>query len=1412
MNRYQWASVAAGAVALGSLGAWFVGRDSLVPTPAETVSTRPGQALSSQPLAGPPAIEEAELADFAAAIEQLVNGAVERVIAQGSGATAAQPGSLRASVGRRVPDGEPLEREFGVTTPGQTGTVEALGLAFTRPWPARYEMALSLRGFSHTANLTAEGAVLYNFIRDDREATAASDGLFRARLALSGDFTGDVDLHGEMAAGKIVALVVLTGGSRARFTFGGREPRQVVTWVTTVAGTGSPGNADGGRNVGELDEPAGVFVDRSGRVFVADTGNHAVRELSPSGELTTLATAFEEPWDLGLDGLGLLVVSDRASRSNDGQGPISRVVTGGELKGLTIRTVAKVGQSEDGLPYCTDFSCDGRSPLAHVVYAGGIEVEGGMVTVAQLSLPSGLKVVTPDGTALTLRGWSQGGCTPAIPGAPHDVVRGGRGELYFTTDCHAVWVLRTDGTVEPLAGTPTTELGFADGIGPDAQFAYPAGLVSDGEYLYLTESNGSLLRRVEIATGATLRIAGCLDDTPGFDCTIPVGFRDGPGDYAQFHNPENLALDPWGDLYVADTENHAIRFVRLANDPERRPVVTQFQPLALQQGVEATLTVRGRDLGLARTVELGAGIAAEVVERSAKRIKVRVRVAEDAPTGAHALTVTTPFGNAAAPDGIALNVIGERASRAQVRTIAGTDDETAGLQSILPAEASQFGFPGGIAAIDRERILVADPMEHRIKLIATKQGAAREFLELAVYEGGGQLGLTILQGIEGFEKLAGDVLGVFGADNFTSAPREEILRAIERSLDAICDAAGSDCEYLSLPWAGVMAAPGDAGGFRLGARLALPTDVAVVGDQQFLIADTANRSVKTVGIDFSGTEPKPAPYQVASADYLQNYVLSVVSTAADTAVAATPTEATLAKFTLRDGSSVISAFAGVRGDFRCERRDGDVRHPLGVAMGMASGKSGTFIADPHCATIWKLDANGEVEDIRGALLLDTPDALPKCADGPLVFATFEKPMDVALDSAGNLWVADSGCHSIRVIKPFGAGDVRALLDQWAGGITGWFDTESAAKVAALASRADLGQYDAARMWVTTVAGSADGEAGFRDGAASEALFNAPVSIAVAEEDGKTYIFVSDVGNKRIRLIDLSARVEATSRAPPPADNAPLADRGVADEGPADERGDDALVAADLDPYNEGIVHASEGRWQEAAEAFARAIALDPQDIDAFVQLGSARLQLEQHSDAVEIYRSALEIGALDQEAHAGLVAALDGLGRYEEMAVAANAWADIAPENALAHLSLAVASAWLENYETAATAFERALVLDANNADAYYSLGVVELVLERYESAAERFRTMTELDPKASGAYTALGVAHRALGEHADALEALQQAIRLRPDSPEARFNLGVVYLETGRRAEALQELATLRPLDGRLASQLEQRLAATQQ
>ncbi|HLF04984.1 MAG TPA: hypothetical protein VI855_07180, partial [Dehalococcoidia bacterium] len=741
-----------------------------------------------------------------------------------------------------------------------------------------------------------------------------------------------------------------------------------------------------------------------------------------------------------------------------------------------------------------------------------------------------VRALTPDGMVMTLKSWAEGGqtgggCNENAFGSASDVAQGNRGEVYFTTGCHAVMVVEPDGSTRVLAGMLTQDLGFKDGRGPEARFSYPAGLVFDGEkYLYMTESSNATMRRIDVETGDVVRVAGCRT-LAGSTCGgAGSRLRDGPGDYALFEGPENLSLDKWGDLYVADTKNHAIRLVRMVADPDRTPAVTRMQPLALQRGAKATVTVTGRSLGLARSVDLGPGVKAEVVERGYKRLKLAVQVDEAAEAGARTLSVTTPFGKASTPKGMSLTVMAEKASKAQVRTIAGTGNWSPGLNDLVPAEKAQFAFPAGMAAIDSERLLVADPLEQRVRLITTKDGAARELLELAVYEGAGAIGLTVLQGIEGFEKIAGDLLGLFGVDNFTQAPRGEILKAITAALDEICKAANSDCEYMALPWAGLPMAPGDTGGFRLSARLTLPVDVAVIGDGQFLIADSGNEMIKTVGMNISKDKPEPAPYMVAPTKELSNYPLAVDDMGSGIAVASTAAHATLAKVTLSKGGSVLPDFAGINKEFRCARADGDLRHPMGVPMGISTGKGGTFVADPYCRTFWKLGANGEVEDIRGKMKLDMP-GLPGCSDGPLVFATFGAPMDLAQDSKGNIWVADAGCHSVRVIKnTLGGSDAAktaAVLGAWAEVINKFVKSETAASVTEMLKNPNLGEVDAARWWVVTVAGSPDGEPGFKDGPASEARFIAPVGIAVAEDGDKTFVFVSDVGNRRIRLLTIT---------------------------------------------------------------------------------------------------------------------------------------------------------------------------------------------------------------------------------------------------------------------------------------------------
>jgi DNA-binding beta-propeller fold protein YncE len=94
-------------------------------------------------------------------------------------------------------------------------------------------------------------------------------------------------------------------------------------------------------------------------------------------------------------------------------------------------------------------------------------------------------------------------------------------------------------------------VGLQDGPAMQARFADPYGIAVDaGGTLYVADAgNNNRIRRIG-ADGMVATLAGSTE-----------GFADGAGSAAKFHTPSGLALDEAGNLYVADTGNHAIRKV-----------------------------------------------------------------------------------------------------------------------------------------------------------------------------------------------------------------------------------------------------------------------------------------------------------------------------------------------------------------------------------------------------------------------------------------------------------------------------------------------------------------------------------------------------------------------------------------------------------------------------------------------------------------------------------------------------------------------------------------------------------------------------------------------------------------------------------------------------------------------------------
>ncbi|AMJ56482.1 MULTISPECIES: gluconolaconase [Stenotrophomonas] len=181
--------------------------------------------------------------------------------------------------------------------------------------------------------------------------------------------------------------------------------------VSTLAGNGSPGFADGTAAQARFNGPMGVAVAADGRVYVADTWNDRIRVIASDGTVTTLAggaqpgwedgpgaqARFDTPTDLKFDGHGNLWIADlqnNALRSIDGNGMVStrvgmpnaeRVLWGPMTLAITHDDVVYVGERQTGRVVQL-------SPHGHIVAVAGNDA-------LRFARPAGL-ALAPDGSLL----------------------------------------------------------------------------------------------------------------------------------------------------------------------------------------------------------------------------------------------------------------------------------------------------------------------------------------------------------------------------------------------------------------------------------------------------------------------------------------------------------------------------------------------------------------------------------------------------------------------------------------------------------------------------------------------------------------------------------------------------------------------------------------------------------------------------------------------------------------------------------------------------------------------------------------------------------------------------------------------------------------------------------------------------
>jgi len=276
--------------------------------------------------------------------------------------------------------------------------------------------------------------------------------------------------------------------------------------ISTFAGTGTYGfSGDGGpATAAQLYGPMGIATDTTGNVYICDLDNQRIRKVNTSGIISTIA----------------------------GNGSGSHSGDGGPATAANILNPWVICTDNSGNIY---FCEDAYTSIRKINSSGIISTIAGNVGAGPLYYIG-----------------EGGPATAASLGAIYALAADGVGNLYLADySDNRILVINSSGIISTFAGTGT--LGYTGDGGPAtaAKIHLPSGLAVDRDNnVFITDGSYNHVRKINTA-GIISTIAGT--GTPGF-------YGDnGPATAAYFNQPNGVATDPYGNIYVADYNNARIR-------------------------------------------------------------------------------------------------------------------------------------------------------------------------------------------------------------------------------------------------------------------------------------------------------------------------------------------------------------------------------------------------------------------------------------------------------------------------------------------------------------------------------------------------------------------------------------------------------------------------------------------------------------------------------------------------------------------------------------------------------------------------------------------------------------------------------------------------------------------------------------
>ena len=315
--------------------------------------------------------------------------------------------------------------------------------------------------------------------------------------------------------------------------------------ISTLAGqVGTPGSVNATGTNATFYYPWGIACDAAGNIYVAQYYNGLIRKITPAGNVTNFASGFYAPKGLAMDTATNLYVCD------SGRNLIKRVSPTGTI--TTLAGFSGVAGWADGTNAAALFSApwgvavdaltnvfvaDYNSNVIRKVFRVGATTNWAVTTIAGQPGQPGSSDGTNNQTSFNQP--TGLACDPA--GNVYVADSGNYTVRKLTKDATGTnWVVTT---IAGQAGIYS----YKDGQGTNALFGQPYGLASDSAgNIYVTDAGYGLIRIIS-TNGAVTTLAGSYGSADGFYTA------------AGFYSPYGIALDPFGNIYVADTFNYTIR-------------------------------------------------------------------------------------------------------------------------------------------------------------------------------------------------------------------------------------------------------------------------------------------------------------------------------------------------------------------------------------------------------------------------------------------------------------------------------------------------------------------------------------------------------------------------------------------------------------------------------------------------------------------------------------------------------------------------------------------------------------------------------------------------------------------------------------------------------------------------------------